>query len=98
MKSLAATEGGVLEDLSNTFFYYAGYETYESSAEVTEAMIAEAKVLAGKRLEEWLAKHVGTYVALSAPLLGAVNPLRAVLSGESMGLPVPEREARDLER
>lgn len=50
--TLARTEGGVIEDISNTFFYYAGYEVYESSAEVTDAMITEAKVKAKRRLEK----------------------------------------------
>jgi len=46
---------------------------------------------------EWIEKHVWTYVGLSAPMLGAVNPLRAVISGENMGLPVPDDSARHME-
>ena len=38
-----------------------------------------------------------TYIGLSAPLLGAVNPLRAVLSGENMGLPINDDVARYME-
>ena len=34
---------------------------------------------------------------MSAPLLGAVNPIKAVVSGESMGLPMSPRDARSLE-
>ena len=30
---------------------------------------------------EWIETHIWTYVGLSAPLLGAPNPLRAVISG-----------------
>uniref|UniRef100_A0A7S4RMJ9 Phospholipid:diacylglycerol acyltransferase n=1 Tax=Ditylum brightwellii TaxID=49249 RepID=A0A7S4RMJ9_9STRA len=46
---------------------------------------------------EWINDHIWTYVGLSAPLLGAVNPLRAVLSGENMGLPITDEVARGLE-
>ena len=46
---------------------------------------------------EWIETHIWTYVGLSAPLLGAVNPLRAVISGENMGLPVTDQDARKME-
>ena len=46
---------------------------------------------------EWIETHIWTYVGLSAPLLGAVNPLRAVISGENMGLPVTDQDARIME-
>ena len=46
---------------------------------------------------DWLAKHIWTYVGLAAPLLGAPGPLRAVLSGENMGLPFTDEEARVME-
>lgn len=46
---------------------------------------------------EWLGKHIWTYVALAAPLLGGPGPLRSVLSGENMGLPFTDEEARGLE-
>ena len=46
---------------------------------------------------EWLEKHIWTYVGLSAPMLGAINPLRAVLSGENMGLPISDEVARSME-
>ena len=46
---------------------------------------------------EWLGKHIWTYVGLAAPLLGAPSPLRSVLSGENMGLPFTDEEARTLE-
>lgn len=46
---------------------------------------------------DWLENHIWTYVGLSAPLLGAINPLRAVLSGENMGLPIPDEMARVME-
>jgi hypothetical protein len=36
-------------------------------------------------------------VGLAAPLLGAPGPLRSVLSGENMGLPFTNEEARGLE-
>eukprot|EP00968_Pinguiococcus_pyrenoidosus_P011627 scaffold952_cov249-Pinguiococcus_pyrenoidosus.AAC.17 len=47
--------------------------------------------------ESWLTKHIWTYVALAPPLLGAISPLKSVLTGEPMGLPITERMARDLE-
>jgi len=46
---------------------------------------------------EWIETHIWTYVGLSAPMLGAVNPVRAVLSGENMGIPVTEEAARVME-
>lgn len=46
---------------------------------------------------EWIKNHIWTYIGLSAPLLGAANPLRAVLSGENMGLPMTEKNARSME-
>mmetsp|Transcript_7080 Transcript_7080/g.15624 ORF Transcript_7080/g.15624 Transcript_7080/m.15624 type:complete len:1126 (+) Transcript_7080:135-3512(+) len=46
---------------------------------------------------DWLGKHIWTYVGLAAPLLGAPGPLRSVLSGENMGLPFTDEEARGLE-
>ncbi|GKY94356.1 hypothetical protein MPSEU_000401400 [Mayamaea pseudoterrestris] len=46
---------------------------------------------------EWVEKHIWSYVGLAAPMLGAVNPLRAVISGESMGLPLTDEDARGME-
>jgi len=46
---------------------------------------------------EWLETHIWTYIGLSAPMLGAVNPLRSVLSGENMGLPISDELARTME-
>lgn len=46
---------------------------------------------------EWINAHIWTYVGLSAPLLGAINPLRAVISGENMGMPMTEESARIME-
>jgi hypothetical protein len=46
---------------------------------------------------DWVATHIWTYVGLSAPMLGAVNPLRAVISGENMGLPMSDQVAREME-
>jgi hypothetical protein len=46
---------------------------------------------------QWINDHIWTYIGLSAPLLGAINPLRAVLSGENMGLPMTEENARGME-
>ena len=46
---------------------------------------------------DWIEDHIWSYVGLSAPVLGAINPLRAVLSGENMGLPWSDEAARDIE-
>jgi hypothetical protein len=46
---------------------------------------------------DWLEAHIWTYVGLSAPMLGAVNPLRSVISGENMGLPLSDELARTME-
>ena len=46
---------------------------------------------------DWLEKHIWTYAGLSAPMLGAINPLRAVISGENMGLPISDETARAME-
>ena len=46
---------------------------------------------------EWIETHIWTYVGLSAPMLGAVNPLRAVISGENMGMPITDEAARVME-
>ena len=56
-----------------------------------------AKVEGDTEWIDWLGKHIWTYVGLSAPLLGAPGPLRSVLSGENMGLPFTDEEARMLE-
>jgi len=56
-----------------------------------------AKVEGDTEWIDWLGKHVWTYVGLAAPLLGAHGPLRSVLSGENMGLPFTDEEARGLE-
>jgi hypothetical protein len=46
---------------------------------------------------EWVETHIWTYIGLSAPMLGAVNPLRSVISGENMGLPLTDEAARTME-
>ena len=56
-----------------------------------------AKIEGDSEWIDWLGKHVWTYVGLAAPLLGAPGPLRSVLSGENMGLPFTDEEARILE-
>mmetsp|Transcript_18988 Transcript_18988/g.39303 ORF Transcript_18988/g.39303 Transcript_18988/m.39303 type:complete len:870 (-) Transcript_18988:347-2956(-) len=50
-----------------------------------------------ERWHHWIEAHIWTYAGLSAPLLGAVNPLRASISGETMGLPISEEGAREME-
>ena len=50
-----------------------------------------------KSWESWVRGHLWTYVALAPPLLGSVMPLKSVLTGEPMGLPITDRQARELE-
>jgi hypothetical protein len=45
----------------------------------------------------WIHDHVWTYIGLSAPLLGAINPVRAFISGENMGMPMNDKDARKME-
>jgi len=56
-----------------------------------------AKIEGDEKWIEWLQTHIWTYVGLSAPMLGALNPLRAVISGENMGLPLNDDIARAME-
>jgi len=56
-----------------------------------------AKLEGDEKWIEWLQTHIWTYVGLSAPMLGALNPLRAVISGENMGLPLNDDIAREME-
>ena len=49
------------------------------------------------RWHHWIDTHIWTYAGLSAPFLGAVNPLRAAISGETMGLPITTEVAREME-
>lgn len=56
-----------------------------------------AKIEGDTAYLEWLDKHIWTYVGLSAPLLGAINTLRSVISGEKMGMPLSEESARKVE-
>ena len=56
-----------------------------------------AKLEGDEKWIEWLETHIWTYVGLSAPMLGALNPLRAVISGENMGLPINDDIAREME-
>ena len=46
---------------------------------------------------DWIHDHIWTYIGLSAPLLGAINPVRAVISGENMGMPMADNDARIME-
>ena len=57
----------------------------------------DAKREGDKRWHKWIESHIWTYAGLSAPHIGAVNPLRAAISGETMGLPIPEETAREME-
>lgn len=72
--------------------------TFNLEPKVTRAQLWELAQSEGDdEWLEWIDRHIWTYVGLSAPLLGAINPLRAVLSGENMGMPMSEKAAREME-
>jgi hypothetical protein len=57
----------------------------------SEDQLREIAIVEGDQLWlDWVHTHIWTYVGLAAPLLGATNPLRAVFSGENMGLPMSD--------
>ena len=56
-----------------------------------------AKIEGDDDFKDWLESHIWTCVGLSAPLIGAIGNLRAVLSGENMGLPMTDDVARGIE-
>ena len=56
-----------------------------------------AKIEGDDNFKDWLENHIWTYAGLSAPLIGAIGNLRAVLSGENMGLPMTDEVARGIE-
>lgn len=59
--------------------------TDSGTEEFQRAQLVElSKIEGDTKWLQWLHNHIWTYVGLSAPLIGAVNPLRAVLSGENM--------------
>ena len=69
----------------------------DDSEEVDEILWEIAKMDGIIAYREWLTKHIWTYVGLGAPMLGAPAPTRSVISGETMGLPMTDKSARDLE-
>ena len=52
--------------------------------------------LAPDAAQAWIDRHIVIYFALGAPILGAVEPLKAVLEGVTFGLPIPASTARKL--
>uniref|UniRef100_A0A7S2D1D4 Phospholipid:diacylglycerol acyltransferase n=1 Tax=Octactis speculum TaxID=3111310 RepID=A0A7S2D1D4_9STRA len=53
----------------------------------------------GSRAEwrAWIGRHIFSYVALGAPLLGAAGALKPSVSGETFGLQLTEEQARSME-
>jgi hypothetical protein len=91
-----------LDDLWNSYFGQEEEELPQYEAVTGKrgrhAQLWElAQIEGDENYLEWLENHIWTYVGLSAPLLGAVNPLRAVISGENMGLPITDEVAREME-
>ncbi|XP_021281130.1 phospholipid--sterol O-acyltransferase isoform X1 [Herrania umbratica] len=50
--------------------------------------------IAPKQYIQWLDEHIYAYFAVGAPLLGAIETVKAALSGNTFGLPVSEGTAR----
>lgn len=70
----------------------------DTTADLRDKQLRElAQIEGDENYYDWLEQHIWTYVGLSAPLLGAPNPLRSVISGENMGLPISNEEAREME-
>jgi hypothetical protein len=87
VKSLAGVEDNIA----------AGENNPEKEKEVQDGFWEIAKEEGDINWRKWIDRHIWTYVGLSAPMLGAVNPLRSVISGENMGLPVTDSQARVME-
>lgn len=95
-------KGGATSGLDEIFHTYIGHDEEEidetGKKKGRHAQLWElAQIQGDENYIGWLEEHVWTYVGLSAPLLGAVNPLRAVISGENMGLPISDEVARNME-
>ena len=69
----------------------------EDDTNLQEKLREMAKDEGDRNWRKWIDRHIWTYVGLSAPMLGAVNPLRSVISGENMGIPIPDADARVME-
>ncbi|GKV01779.1 hypothetical protein SLEP1_g14307 [Rubroshorea leprosula] len=50
--------------------------------------------IAPKHYIQWLDEHIHAYFAVGAPLLGATETVKGILSGQTFGLPVSEGTAR----
>lgn len=50
--------------------------------------------IAPKMYTQWLDEHIYAYFAIGAPLLGAIETIKAALSGFTSGLPIAEGTAR----
>ncbi|KAH7281700.1 hypothetical protein KP509_36G059000 [Ceratopteris richardii] len=50
--------------------------------------------IAPRSYQKWLDDHIDTYFSVGAPLLGAVESVKATLSGLTFGLPISEGTAR----
>ena len=60
-------------------------EKVEDDQALKEKLRDMARDEGDRNWRRWIDRHIWTYVGLSAPMLGAVNPLRSVISGENMG-------------
>ena len=82
----------VLDDLINR-----AKDKVEEDETIREKLRELANAEGDMNWRHWIDRHIWTYVGLSAPMLGAVNPLRSVISGENMGIPIPDEKARIME-
>jgi len=105
MFTLATSVVNSIDDLLHS--YFPGDETGEQVEIDWTKLIKEgekhpqlwelAKEEGDEAWLDWIHDHIWTYIGLSAPLLGAINPVRAVLSGENMGMPMDDKLARKME-
>jgi len=52
--------------------------------------------MGSKRLEEWTTRHIYATAFSGAPFLGAIGPLRALIVGDTNGLPISKEQSRDI--
>ena len=74
-------------------YHHVGGDDNKRHAQLWELAVSDGD----DNWQQWVKTHIWTYVGSSAPMLGAVNPLRSVISGENMGLPLSDEAARTME-
>jgi len=85
------------ENLNKNGNQHHQFDSHEEGTDRNAKLWELAQMEGDDHWYEWIETHIWTYVGLSAPMLGAVNPLRAVISGENMGIPITDHDARVME-